>query len=219
MLIPPAETSNIHCIFLNLGNCFKYVLGRVWNEPTCEGIQSHGSQCSAHMTPNHKLQDGLAQQSMEPLLQRNRYGFTENRNKSFSECPVDSFSSHLTWIFMDTDYTSKNHLWTCSAFLGGLVTPGMRENSSMLQSALPIAREEEALAKQRCRSYTQAHTDVLSTVMTCCALMCFSHGCDFYGLISESGLLSLVSVEAQILMWNWFNLFDNWHVGLASTAI
>lgn len=54
----------------------------------------------------------------------------------------------------------------------------MRENSSMLQSALPIARKEEALAKQRCRSYTQAHADMLSTVTMRCALLCLSQGWD-----------------------------------------
>lgn len=48
----------------------------------------------------------------------------------------------------------------------------------MPQSALPVARKKVALAKLRCRSCTQAHTDVLSTVMVCCALVCFSHWCD-----------------------------------------
>lgn len=63
-----------------------------------------------HRTQNHKLQYGLVQQSKEPLVQWNRYGSTENKNKSFSECPVDNFSSHLPLIFMDIDYTSKKHL-------------------------------------------------------------------------------------------------------------
>lgn len=101
--------------------------------------------------------------------------------------------------------------------------PGIRENSdlSLLQSALPIVRKKVALSKLRCRSCTQAYIDMLSTVMMCCALVCFG-----FDVIFTFSSVNLDSWSLWKLRFTqiWFNLigdmlgFKYWHLTNAFSA-
>lgn len=122
---------------------------------------------------------------------------------------------------MDINYTSKNHLRPCSVFLGELITPGTRENSRPNYTSICLAccgvKSTSSQAEMQ-----ELHTGPHPRAVPCDDVLCTGGlfilmWCDFHSLISECGLWGfLVSAEAQILTWSWFNLLDNWHAGLAS---
>lgn len=131
---------------------------------TCTSVE-------AHITQDDKLHDGLIQQSKEPVLQHNRQSFTGNKKKLTLGRPSRHFQLSFSTKFYGYQLHFEKPLVNLLSVLGRADYSRDQEtqNLSMLQSAMPLARKKAAPAKRRRRSSTQAHADLLCTVMMCCA--------------------------------------------------